>query len=177
MSSVSSDVGCAGRKSGPEQTQTELAEERTEDHGTTSSHTRRSDRGVTSHYFASVALSVRGCVGAWPGLVDGIGTRPGESGRAGLYDLGGLDSGCNRWSEDLRCDCDEPATFSISRTDENPGRSCRSCPNFQLYVELDQAKATKDMHMQMLKVLKLMLVMLVVMLGMLVVLLVVVKKD
>ena len=49
---------------------------------------------VTSHYFASVALSVRGWVGAWPGLVDGTGTRPGESGRAGLCDLGGLDSGC-----------------------------------------------------------------------------------
>ncbi|KAL4554594.1 hypothetical protein LXL04_037188 [Taraxacum kok-saghyz] len=50
-----------------------LAEERTEDHGTTSSQLRRSDRGgfpydilVTSHYFASVALSVRGWVGAWP---------------------------------------------------------------------------------------------------------------
>ena len=49
---------------------------------------------VTSHYFASVALSVRGWVGAWPGLVDGTRTRPGESGRAGLCDLGGLDSGC-----------------------------------------------------------------------------------
>ena len=49
---------------------------------------------VTSHYFASVALSVRGWVGAWPGLVDGTGTRPGESGRAGLCDLGGLDSSC-----------------------------------------------------------------------------------
>ncbi|KAL4572154.1 hypothetical protein LXL04_018923 [Taraxacum kok-saghyz] len=88
----------------------------------------------------------------------------------------------NRWSEDLRCDCDEPATFSISRTDENPGRSFRGCPNFKqkskkydffmwldpplpnqryketmwkLYVELDQAKASKEMHMQMLKVLKL----------------------
>ncbi|KAL4588085.1 hypothetical protein LXL04_000964 [Taraxacum kok-saghyz] len=81
--------------------ETELAKERTEDHGTTSSQPRRSDRGlgyctlcglhvyvlsvrVTSHYFASVALSV----------LDGTGTRPGESGRAGLYDLGGLDSGC-----------------------------------------------------------------------------------
>ncbi|KAL4584779.1 hypothetical protein LXL04_009389 [Taraxacum kok-saghyz] len=118
----------------------------------------------------------------------------------------------NRWSEDLRCDCDEPATFSISRTDENPGRSFRGCPNFKivinfllqlksnkcdffmwldpplpnqryketmwkLYVELDQEKASKEMHMQMLKVLKLMLVMMVVMLGMLLVLLVVVKKD
>ncbi|KAL4564349.1 hypothetical protein LXL04_028410 [Taraxacum kok-saghyz] len=79
--------------------ETELAEERTEAHGTTSSQPRRSDRGgfpydllVTSHYFASVALSVRGWIGAWPGLVDGTGTRPGESGRAGLYDLGGLDS-------------------------------------------------------------------------------------
>ncbi|KAL4564105.1 hypothetical protein LXL04_028157 [Taraxacum kok-saghyz] len=49
---------------------------------------------VTSHYFASVALSVRVWVGAWPGLVDGTGTRPGESGRAGLYDLGRLDTGC-----------------------------------------------------------------------------------
>ncbi|KAL4569888.1 hypothetical protein LXL04_025534 [Taraxacum kok-saghyz] len=76
----------------------------------------------------------------------------------------------NRWSEDLRCDCDEPATFSISRTDENLGRSFKGCPNFQ-------AKATKEMHMQMLKVLKLMLVMMVVMLGILLVLLVVVKKD
>ncbi|KAL4582397.1 hypothetical protein LXL04_006945 [Taraxacum kok-saghyz] len=81
--------------------QTEIAEERTKDHGTTSSQARRSDRGgfpydmlVTSHYFASVALSVRGWIGAWPGLVDGTGTRPGESGRAGLCDLGGLDSGC-----------------------------------------------------------------------------------
>ncbi|KAL4564032.1 hypothetical protein LXL04_028082 [Taraxacum kok-saghyz] len=37
----------------------------------------------------------------------------------------------NRWSEDLRYDCDEPATFSISRTDENPGRSFRGCPKFQ----------------------------------------------
>ncbi|KAL4589178.1 hypothetical protein LXL04_002083 [Taraxacum kok-saghyz] len=83
----------------------------------------------------------------------------------------------NRWSEDLRCDCGEPATFSISRTNENPGRSFKGCPNFQLYVELDQSKATKEMHMQMLKVLKLMLVMMVVMLGMLLVLLVVVKKD
>ncbi|KAL4583819.1 hypothetical protein LXL04_008403 [Taraxacum kok-saghyz] len=45
---------------------------------------------VTSHFTASVALSVRGWVGAWPGLVDG------ESGRAGLCDLGGLDSGCLR---------------------------------------------------------------------------------
>ncbi|KAL4562014.1 hypothetical protein LXL04_034202 [Taraxacum kok-saghyz] len=68
---------------------------------TTSSQLRRSDRGgfpydilVTSHHFAFVALSVRGWVGAWPGLVDGTETRPGESGRAGLYDLGGLDSGC-----------------------------------------------------------------------------------
>ncbi|KAL4582628.1 hypothetical protein LXL04_007185 [Taraxacum kok-saghyz] len=103
----------------------------------------------------------------------------------------------NRWSEDLRCDCDEPATFSISRTDENPGRSFRKSkkcdffmwldpplPNkhykdtmWKLYMELDQAKAIKEMHMQMLKVLKLMLVMILVMLGMLVVLLVVVKKD
>ncbi|KAL4557276.1 hypothetical protein LXL04_035449 [Taraxacum kok-saghyz] len=81
--------------------ETELAEERTEDHGTTSSQPRRPNRGgfpydilVTSHYFASVALSVRGWIGAWPGLVDGTGTRPGESGRAGLCDLGGLDSGC-----------------------------------------------------------------------------------
>lgn len=48
---------------------------------------------------------------------------------------------------------------------------------WKLYVELDQAKASKEMHMQMLKVLKLMLVMMVVMLGMLLVLLVVVKKD
>ncbi|KAL4562000.1 hypothetical protein LXL04_034187 [Taraxacum kok-saghyz] len=79
----------------------ELAEERTEDHDTTSSQPRRSDRCgfpygilVTSHYFASVALSVRGWIGAWPGLVDGTGTRPGESGRAGLCDLGGLDSDC-----------------------------------------------------------------------------------
>ena len=48
---------------------------------------------------------------------------------------------------------------------------------WKLYVELDQAKATKEMNMQMLKVLKLMLVMMVVMLGMLLVLLVVVKKD
>ena len=47
---------------------------------------------ITSHFFASVELSVRGWV--WPGLVDGTGTRPGESGRAGLCDLGGLDSGC-----------------------------------------------------------------------------------
>ncbi|KAL4557565.1 hypothetical protein LXL04_035748 [Taraxacum kok-saghyz] len=31
-------------------------------------------------------------------LVDGTGTRPGESGRAGLYDLGGLDSGCDSTS-------------------------------------------------------------------------------
>ena len=78
MSSLSSDVGFTGRKSGPEQTrilpkftsivtyiyillttenicrvlmllsicvETELAEERTEDHGTTSSQPRRSDRG------------------------------------------------------------------------------------------------------------------------------------
>ena len=36
---------------------------------------------VTSHYFASVALSVRGWVGAWHGLVDG----------AGLRDLSGWD--------------------------------------------------------------------------------------
>ncbi|KAL4587667.1 hypothetical protein LXL04_000539 [Taraxacum kok-saghyz] len=78
----------------------EFTKERTEDYDTTS-QLRRPDRGgfpydilVTSHYFASVALSVRGWVGAWPGLVDGTGTRPGESGRAGLCDLGGLDSGC-----------------------------------------------------------------------------------
>ncbi|KAL4574459.1 hypothetical protein LXL04_021291 [Taraxacum kok-saghyz] len=58
----------------------EFAEERTKDHDTNSSQLRRSDRGgftlryimmVTSHFFASVALSVRGWVGAWPGLVDG----------------------------------------------------------------------------------------------------------
>ncbi|KAL4583187.1 hypothetical protein LXL04_007753 [Taraxacum kok-saghyz] len=37
----------------------------------------------------------------------------------------------NRWSEELRCKCDEPATFSISITDENPGRKFRGCPNFK----------------------------------------------
>ncbi|KAL4582227.1 hypothetical protein LXL04_006771 [Taraxacum kok-saghyz] len=94
----------------------EFAEERTEDHGTTSSQPRRSDRGgfpyniscctlcglhvyvlsvrVTSHYFASVALSVRGCwtVRVYVTLAEG--TRPGESRRCGSYDLSGRDSGC-----------------------------------------------------------------------------------
>ncbi|KAL4580896.1 hypothetical protein LXL04_017102 [Taraxacum kok-saghyz] len=37
----------------------------------------------------------------------------------------------NRWIEDLRYECDEPATFSISKTDENPGRKFRGCPNFK----------------------------------------------
>ncbi|KAL4582996.1 hypothetical protein LXL04_007560 [Taraxacum kok-saghyz] len=64
MLSIPSDVGFKSRKSGPEQTrilpvlticrvlmllsihvETELAGERTEDHGTTSSQLRRSDRG------------------------------------------------------------------------------------------------------------------------------------
>ncbi|KAL4580936.1 hypothetical protein LXL04_017142 [Taraxacum kok-saghyz] len=60
----------------------ELSEERAEDVTITTSQLRRSGRGgftlryimmclhdyvrVTSHYFASVALSVRGWVGAWP---------------------------------------------------------------------------------------------------------------
>ncbi|KAL4579862.1 hypothetical protein LXL04_016030 [Taraxacum kok-saghyz] len=48
----------------------ELSEERAEDVTTTTSQLRR-----------------------W-GRVDGTGTRPGESGREGLYNLGGLDSGC-----------------------------------------------------------------------------------
>ncbi|KAL4578700.1 hypothetical protein LXL04_014829 [Taraxacum kok-saghyz] len=37
----------------------------------------------------------------------------------------------NRWSKDLRCECDEPATFSISRTGENSGRKFRGCPYFK----------------------------------------------
>ncbi|KAL4584494.1 hypothetical protein LXL04_009096 [Taraxacum kok-saghyz] len=40
----------------------------------------------------------------------------------------------NRWSEDLRCDCDEPATFSISRTDENPGKSFRDAESSEADV-------------------------------------------
>ncbi|CAH1432330.1 unnamed protein product [Lactuca virosa] len=31
----------------------------------------------------------------------------------------------NRWYEDLRCECDEPATFSISKTVDNPWRNSR----------------------------------------------------
>ncbi|KAL4567787.1 hypothetical protein LXL04_023381 [Taraxacum kok-saghyz] len=30
-----------------------------------------------------------------------------------------------------RCECDESTTFSISRTDENPGRKFQGCPNFK----------------------------------------------
>ncbi|KAL4564563.1 hypothetical protein LXL04_028627 [Taraxacum kok-saghyz] len=50
MSSLSSDVGCAGRKPGPEQTQAEFAEARTKVLTTTISSLWRSDRGEFSHY-------------------------------------------------------------------------------------------------------------------------------
>jgi len=38
----------------------------------------------------------------------------------------------NKWFEELRCSCDEPATFSISGSDSNQGRSIRGFPNFKV---------------------------------------------
>ncbi|KAL4592101.1 hypothetical protein LXL04_005085 [Taraxacum kok-saghyz] len=92
----------------------------------------------------------------------------------------------NRWSEDLLCKCDRPATFSISITEDNPGRKFRGCPNYQdkynkcdfflwldpplpnshykeiiwkLYCDLENANAVKESQLQMLKLLKVLVMM------------------
>ncbi|CAI9287030.1 unnamed protein product [Lactuca saligna] len=73
----------------------------------------------------------------------------------------------NHWFEDLRCDCDEPATFSISKIVDNPWRKFRGCPNYQLdpplpntyykeimwkfHMELKEAKNNKAFGMEILK--------------------------
>ncbi|KAL4583118.1 hypothetical protein LXL04_007682 [Taraxacum kok-saghyz] len=114
MPSLSSDVGCADRSLTHVHicVVTEIEGSTPGDTtATTSSQLRRSDRGgfpynilITSHYFASVALSVCVCVCVCklPSLADSAGrvyvtladsARPGESDNAGLYDLSGQDSG------------------------------------------------------------------------------------
>nr|KAJ0193043.1 hypothetical protein LSAT_V11C800426040 [Lactuca sativa] len=62
----------------------------------------------------------------------------------------------NRWSEDLRCECDEPATFSISKTVDNPWRKFRGCPNYQetmwkFHMDLEEANNIKAYGMEILK--------------------------
>ncbi|CAI9265092.1 unnamed protein product [Lactuca saligna] len=57
----------------------------------------------------------------------------------------------NCWSEDLRCDCDEPATFSISKTVDNPWRKSRGCPNYQFHMDLEEATNNKAFAMEFLK--------------------------
>ncbi|CAI9286485.1 unnamed protein product [Lactuca saligna] len=62
----------------------------------------------------------------------------------------------NHWSEDLRCDCDEPATFSISKTVDNPWRKFRGCPNYQetmrkFHMDLEEANNKKTFAMEVLK--------------------------
>ncbi|CAI9259564.1 unnamed protein product [Lactuca saligna] len=58
----------------------------------------------------------------------------------------------NRWSEDLRCDCDEHAIFSISKTVDNPWRKFRGCPNYQkFHMDLEEANNNKAFAMEVLK--------------------------
>ncbi|CAI9272445.1 unnamed protein product [Lactuca saligna] len=57
----------------------------------------------------------------------------------------------NRWSEDLRCECDEPATFSISKNVDNPWRKFRGCPNYQFHMDLEEGNNNKAFGMEVLK--------------------------
>ncbi|KAL4580294.1 hypothetical protein LXL04_016482 [Taraxacum kok-saghyz] len=83
------------------------------------------------------------------------------------------------------CECDEPATFSISRIDDNLGRKFRGCPNYQdkyknmifawlnppppnnhyketmskLYCDLENENEVKESQLQMLKLLKVLVIM------------------